>query len=211
MVGAYAHAQALLAGATWNKFGGYKPQGDEVNDWAAVDLEFTNLHKWATPLCKKKHLLDYYKAASEKYADDARNPFEYRFDAQQLERLQQLVNEVREQLQTLEGIPESWRRRMLRRLEALQKELHERMSSMDRFWGIVGEGVSVLYQIGVAATPLVNRLREMAEIGLRVHAQFFGLPVPLGVPILPPSEDDPECPSVKVVAEQTRQLSDGIA
>jgi len=205
-IDAYACAESLAQGG-WGGFGGISFSYVFSIVLAGIDQKFKQLTNWAATNQEMKLANEHYKASCEKYAQDPRNPFEYRFDTDQLNRLQQLINEVRDELQNLENIPDNWRRRMLRRLESLQKELHERMSSLDRFWGIVGEALPVLHQLGVAAKPIVNRLREMAEIGMRVHAVFYNLPIPPGVPILPPAEDDPELP-IPSVSYSSKMIKD---
>lgn len=201
-IDAYAHAKALAKSKDWTSFGTYEIQGQLGDDLNNIDSQFKHLKGWATNNLDKRLGLEQFETSSTKYAADTYNPFEYRFDPAQLERLQQLVNEIRDELTGLTGIPDNWRNRMLMRLEALQRELHERMSTMDRFWGVVGEALPVLHAAGVAARPIVNRLREIAEIGLRVHATFYGLPMPLGIPLLPPAEDDPEMPTVEIPSKQ---------
>lgn len=206
-IDAYAHAKALAESKDWTSFGTYKILGQLADDLNNIDSQFNQLKAWATNNLYKRLGLEQFETSSTKYSADSYNPFEYRFDPAQLERLQQLVNEIRDELTGLTGIPDNWRNRMLMRLEALQRELHERMGTMDRFWGVVGEALPVLHAAGVAARPIVNRLREIAEIGLRVHATFYGLPMPPGIPLLPPAEDDPEAPTVEIPSQQNLPTS----
>lgn len=206
-IDAYAHAKALATIRDWGDFGNYGLAGNLETDLASLGTHFKQLKSWAVSNHEKKSAFEQFEASSAKYAADARNPFEYRFDPTQLERLHQLVYEIRNELIGLTGIPDNWRNRMLVRLEALQRELHERMSTMDRFWGFVGEALPVLHAAGVAAKPMVNRLREIAEIGLRVHATFYGLPMPPGIPLLPSAEDDPKMPTVEIPSQQNLRTS----
>jgi len=203
---AYAQAEALAASLQW-EFSDYKVSGDRESDLRNIEAAFRRLGEWAEKQTDKILAADMYRDASLKYAEDGRNPFEYQFDAGQLSRLQVLVNEVRDQISSLQGIPDAWRRRMLRRLEALQSELHERMSSMDRFWGVIGEALPVLHALGVASKPIVNRLREIAEIGLQIHAKAFAIELPPGTAILPPGEDDPPLPEIHTLGPDEQRLA----
>lgn len=191
LIDAYAHILELNAFYKWPMLSAHDLVGVPKRDIQAIDDQFNNLRNWSTENLRKRRAQSRFAEAKQRFAENARAPFAYTFDTDELATLQRLVNEVRDNLVGLETVPENWRTRMLRKLEALQGELHERMSTMDRFWGVVGEAIPVLYRAGVAAKPIVNRLREMAEIGLRVHAVFYGLPAPPGVAFLPPAEDDP--------------------
>lgn len=196
IIDAYAAAEVLATKFGWDKILRVDVSNDPGTVINQINGRFSELLSWAQSASIQRGAINQYEESKARYDADIKSPFEFRFDPTQLEDLQRLVNEIRKELTELQNIPEQWRRRMLRKLEGLQRELHERMSNMDKFWGFVGEAIPVLYAIGVAGRPLVNRIREFAEIGLRIHATFFGLAPPPGVPMLPPGETDPDMPSL---------------
>lgn len=65
---------------------------------------------------------------------------------------------------------------ILKRLENLQSELHKRVSDLDRFWGLVGDAGVVLGKLGKDAKPIVDRVREVAEIAWKTQARTEELP-----------------------------------
>ncbi len=89
-----------------------------------------------------------------------------------------------------EHIDKKHRNRLLKKLEALQADLHKTMSNFDRFWGFLVESASYLGMCGEKVKPLLDRAAELIEIISKV--QGFGenmssLPM-LQQPLLPDSD-----------------------
>jgi hypothetical protein len=61
-------------------------------------------------------------------------------------------------------------------LERLQTELHKRVSDLDRFWGLIGDAGVVLGKLGSDAKPIVDRIREVADIVWRTQSRAEELP-----------------------------------
>ncbi len=101
--------------------------------------------------------------------------FSYKFTDDDYERVQQLVNELRDLIAKSEVIEEDHRRRLLRRLDKLQSELHKTMSSLDRFWGLVGDAGVVLGKFGEDVKPVVDRITELMQIVWRVQSMSESL------------------------------------
>lgn len=90
--------------------------------------------------------------------------FLYEFSDGDIKRIQTLINELRNLISNTKELENNHKSRLLKRLEKIQSELHKKISDIDRFWGLVGEGGVVLAKLGENAKPRVDRIREIAEI-----------------------------------------------
>ena len=117
--------------------------------------------------------------------------FLYKFQDEEIERIQLLINELRTFIRDSEDLEDDHKQRLLRRLEKLQAELHKAVSDLDRFWGLVGDAGVVLNKLGNDAKPFVNRIRELADIVFRSQSRAEGLPGDMPPPLLA-KEDDSE-------------------
>ncbi len=102
--------------------------------------------------------------------------FSFEFSQGDLERIQSLVNELREEIANNQILEEEHKQRLLKRLEKLQSELHKKVSDLDRFWGMIGDAGVVLRKLGDDAKPIVDRVREITEIVWRTQARTEELP-----------------------------------
>lgn len=102
--------------------------------------------------------------------------FAYEFAPADIERIQKLLNELRDYVSTATGFKADHQRRILARLESLQSELHKRVSDLDRFWGLVGDAGVVLAKLGNDAKPIVDRVREIADIVWNTQGRAEQLP-----------------------------------
>jgi hypothetical protein len=89
----------------------------------------------------------------------------------QLRRIQGLINEIRERIANNQELEADHKRRLLKKLENLQCELHKRVSDLDRFWGLLGDAGVVLGKLGNDAKPIVDRVKEIAQIVWRTQAR----------------------------------------
>ena len=110
--------------------------------------------------------------------------FSYQFSTGDLERVQELLNELRDQIASASKLEDEHRRRLLLRLEKLQDELHKKMSDLDRFWGLCGDAGVVLAKLGNDAKPIVDRIRELASIVWNTQARAEELPSGTEPPLL---------------------------
>jgi len=122
--------------------------------------------------------------AREKYSVRFRNAFYYEFTDGDLKRIQELVNEIRNLTVSSMNFEEEHRRRILKRLEKLQRELHKKMSSVDQFWSLIGDAGVALGKLGEDAKPFVERIREIVDIIWRVQAMAEQLPSGSSQPLL---------------------------
>jgi len=117
--------------------------------------------------------IDSYK---NRYSTALKNSFAYEFSQGDLDRVQVLVDEIRSHISENQSLEEGHRFRLLKRLEKLQLELHKRVSDLDRFWGLVGDAGVVLGKLGSDAKPIVDRVKEIAEITWKTQARTEELP-----------------------------------
>lgn len=125
----------------------------------------------------------------DKYKTAINSTFAYEFSQGDLDRIQILVNELREQISSTDKLDEKHRQRLLARLEKLQSELHKRVSDLDRFWGLVGDAGVALGKLGADAKPIVDRIREVSEIVWRTQARTEELPSNTSHPLLGEESD----------------------
>ena len=93
------------------------------------------------------------------YKTALKSTFAYEFSQGDLDRVQNLLNELRNHISEITNLEPDHKRRLLKRLESLQSELHKRVSDLDRFWGMVGDAGGVLGKLGEDAKPIVDRVR----------------------------------------------------
>lgn len=110
--------------------------------------------------------------------------FSYEFSQGDLEKLQTLINQVRDLISNAKGLERDHQRRLLARLEKLQTELHKKVSDLDRFWGLIGDAGVVLGKLGKDAQPLVQRVKEIADIVWQTQSRAEELPSGTQIPIL---------------------------
>lgn len=110
--------------------------------------------------------------------------FFYEFTEGDLTRVQQLINELRQEIVASNLFEEGHRRRLLRRLEAMQAEIHKKMSDVDRIWGLVGDAGVVIGKFGKDAKPFVDRIKELSQIAWKTQARAEELPSSSQNPLL---------------------------
>ncbi len=118
------------------------------------------------------------------------NVFSYEFSQGDLDRIQTLVNELREHVSKSNDFEEAHKRRLLSRLEKLQAELHKKMSDLDKFWGLVGDAGVAVGKFGNDVKPIVDRIKEITEIVWRTQARAEELPSDSPLPKLEDKSED---------------------
>lgn len=115
--------------------------------------------------------------------------FYYEFTEGDLKRIQTILNELRSQISESDLFEEDHRRRLLRRLEALQSEMHKKMSDVDRIWGLVGDAGIAIGKFGRDAKPFVDRIRELSQIAWKTQARAEELPSSSTNPLIEDSDE----------------------
>jgi len=127
---------------------------------------------------------DIIESSRFKYNSKINNIFCYKFTDGDLNRIQELINELRVQINDSDLFSLNHKERLLNRLESLQKELHKRMSNLDKFWGLIGDAGIVIGKFGNDVKPMVDRMKEIAEIVWRTQASTEELPSGTSIPML---------------------------
>jgi hypothetical protein len=104
------------------------------------------------------------------------NGFSYEFSDGDIKIIQTCINELRDLINSSQEIDDNHKQRLLSRLEKLQSELHKKMSDLDRFFGIIADAGVLAEKFGNNAKPIVDRMREIAEIAWRSKARAEELP-----------------------------------
>lgn len=112
------------------------------------------------------------------------NSFAYEFSQGDLNRIQELINNLREMISKSDLFEHEHQQRLLRRLEKIQSELHKKVSDLDRFWGLVGDAGIVIGKFGNDAKPICDRIVEIANIVWRTQSRAEELPSDSPMPFL---------------------------
>lgn len=110
--------------------------------------------------------------------------FSYEFSQGDVDRIQTLINELREQISSSNLFENTHKERLLKRLEKLQAEMHKKMSDFDKFWGLIGDAGIVLGKFGKDSKPFVDRIKEISDIVWRTQARAEELPSDTPPPLL---------------------------
>ena len=134
-----------------------------------------------------------FNSLKEKYSNRFSQDAVYRFSDDDFNRIQVLINELRDLINNSQVITAKHKQRLLERLERMQREWHKQTSDLDRFWGFIGEAGIVIGRFGTNIKPIVNRLREIAEIvwkTIRVNENLLGTSNPITLPEVDNTIDD---------------------
>jgi hypothetical protein len=112
-----------------------------------------------------------YETAVDYYASLFGKGVFYEFSDGDFARIQTLLNGLRDLLTKSEDFEEEHRMRLLKKLEALQSELHKRMSNFDRFWGFFIDSGIALSKFWENAKPFRDDVKEIIEIVSRTQAK----------------------------------------
>lgn len=158
------------------------PPIDDVHNTAATDL-YNYLYHAAEALKTDQSIRQFHNLKAS-FAAKLGGGFYYEFSEGDLSRVQALINELREKISESSDFDPDHRQRLLKRLEAIQREMHKKVADMDRFWGLVGDAGVVLGKFGENAKPIVDRIREIADIVWRTQARAEELPSGSSLPLL---------------------------
>lgn len=178
-VDAYA-AMEVLINATGLPFDTLILQEDQGTNIEHIQQFFKTI---SGQLAKKVDNLKLVRAR-EKYAKRFGGVFLYEFSDGDLVTIQRLLNELRNTITESELFDAKHKQRILNKLESLQSELHKKMTSLAKFWDLIGDAGVVLGKFGKDAKPLVDRIREIAQIIWRTQARAEELPSGTSLPLL---------------------------
>lgn len=137
---------------------------------------------------QKKEIIDFNSAARLKYNIFFNNTFKYEFSQGDLDRIQEILNELRKIISNSDLFTSEHQQRLLKRLEKMQSELHKKVSNLDRFWGLIGDAGVAIGKFGIDAKPFVDRIKEISDIVWRTQARAEELPSGTHIPFLTEGE-----------------------
>ena len=146
--------------------------GNMENDCQQMNRYLSNVNSQF----KAKSSLIKLESMKNKFKKEFNQTFAYEFSQGDLDRIQLLINELREEIKKSNLFEIKHQERLLKRLEKLQAEMHKKMSDVDRFWGLIGDAGVVLGKFGKDSKPFVDRIREISDIVWRTQSRTEELP-----------------------------------
>jgi hypothetical protein len=119
------------------------------------------------------------------------NGFSYEFTDGDLKRIRTLINELRELIIANGELDEDHKRRLLKRLEKMQAEIHKKVSDLDNFYGLLVEASVVFKKVGENAKPIVDRIKELTSISWSTQTRAENLPSGSEPPMLGNDSEPP--------------------
>lgn len=154
-----------------------------------------NISRWLSTVEErlKKHYSDLQlRSLRTHFRTALGNGFHYEFSQGDLDKIQTLLNQLQDLVSKSTLFEKDHQRRLLKRLENLQAELHKRVSDVDKFWGLIGDAGVAMGKFGMDAKPIVDRIKEIADIVWRTQSRAEELPSDASFPLL--SNKDKEEP-----------------
>lgn len=112
----------------------------------------------------------------------------YHFSDDDVKRIQDLINELRDLIADSTLFDEPHKKRLLAKLEILQAEMHKDLTSLAKFWDLIPEAGIILGKFGNDAKPLVDRIVEIGRVLWGVQTRAEQLPPATPCPLLPAAE-----------------------
>ncbi len=131
-----------------------------------------------------KAITDARTLAQKKHADHVRSSFAYTFTDNELDTIHTQLTALAVQIEKSELFEDKHKQRILDKLDALQAEIHKRMTTLDRFWGFFSEAGVMLGKFGNDIKPLTDRIVEVGRIVTGAQARAEGLEGHLSLPDL---------------------------
>ncbi len=144
----------------------------DLSAYQTVVVKYETLMKYL----REQQSRDWINRSKQKYLGYLGKSMIYEFSEADYDRIQKLINELRETIAGAKYIEEGHRQRMLGRLEKLQNDFHRKMSNIDQFWGLLGDAGIALGAFGENAKPFFDRVREILRIVWNSQARTEGLP-----------------------------------
>lgn len=141
---------------------------DQAANISQIRGYFYRLEDSTTTERLRRRSQSFFESKTEEYTAVFSKTAIYEFSDDDFNRIQVLINDLREEISKSTLISEDHKRRLLRRLEAMQRELHKRTSDIDRFWGFIGEAGITLRKFGEDIKPIADRVQELGRIIIAV-------------------------------------------
>lgn len=163
-------------------FGALPPSldGDRPNTCVALSVYLTEVLRELEQQRSTRKL----EILKKKYANIVSTTFAYEFTEGDVNRIQTLINELRQLISDNDELEDQHKRRLLKRLEKLQSEMHKKMSDLDHFYGLTVEGSVMLKKVGGNLKPIVDRITEITKITWATQSRAEDLPSGSEPPLL---------------------------
>lgn len=115
----------------------------------------------------------------------------FEFTDGDLKEVQENINQLRDLIANCPDLGEDHKRRLLKRLEQVQSELHKRVSTLDHLYCLAIEASIVAGKVGENAKPVVAVAKALMGIVWRTHTHAAGLPSGYTAPLLGRDSDIP--------------------
>jgi len=100
----------------------------------------------------------------------------YELSDADVEEINRKLGELRQLIVASEDLEEGHRTRILKRIEALQGEIHKRQSNFDKAIGTMAEVLTAVKKVGDAAAPWARIARDICAILFMAQGRSIGLP-----------------------------------
>ncbi len=119
---------------------------------------------------------EYQDRTVNKFSKLLEAAFFYEFSRDDLSRIRAIVNELKNEIWKTDDLDDNHKARLRLRFEKLLQGLNERRSDLDCYLGLIGEAAVLTAKLGRDARPLVDRIRLILGIALKVQAKSEGVP-----------------------------------
>jgi len=133
---------------------------------------------------KHQNALKLEEELEARFTQRIKGSFGYEFTEGDLKEIQALVNKLRDLITACSELDEDHRRRITKKLEQVQQELHKKISTLDHIYALAIEASIVAGKVGENAKPLIEAAKELMGISWRTHAHTEGLPSGTEAPML---------------------------
>jgi len=106
--------------------------------------------------------------------------------------IQRLTNELRGRIIQTLILEEKHKQRILKRLEAMQMEIHKRQSNLDQVTGTMCEVLAVIKKAGESAEPWTRIVRNILVIAWASQGRVYELPSSAPMSLLALDDNDPK-------------------
>ncbi|MBM0139992.1 hypothetical protein ACKUFS_15590 [Pseudomonas cannabina] len=159
----------------------------------AVAVAFAaNVQNMIEAILERDKAMATQRALESRFKQVIKGSFGYELTDGDIDRVQQLISELRTELTREQRLDEGHKARLLKRLEALQKELHKKVSDLNHFYGLMGDFGVAIGKLGTDAKPFTDRIREIVQIGWKSQARAEQLPSSAENPMIGNDDEPPK-------------------
>ena len=190
---ALAEAYALIEGMIETgliqiEIGKFEISGELSSDCSYIHQYLVEINRYFTSEASKLRM-QYLKSH---FKTSLGAGFCYEFSQGDLERIQVLINQLRDLIAASSYFEKEHQQRLLKRLEKLQSEMHKRISDLDRFWGLIGDAGVALGNFGKDAKPFVDLIKEITKMVWQAESRAEELPSGTPIPLIESTADEKE-------------------